>query len=59
MTAKLLPRFKQSVARLFLVPSRGGCFEVIVGGKKIYSKLETGEFPDEARLLDAIDAAIG
>ena len=30
-----------------------------VGGKRIYSKLETGTFPDEKRVLDAIGAELG
>ena len=59
MTAKLLPRFKQRVPQLVLIPSTGGCFEVTVGGKLLYSKLETGQFPDEERLLKAIDRALG
>jgi selT/selW/selH-like putative selenoprotein len=29
------------------MPSSGGCFEVTVGTELIYSKLLTGEFPDE------------
>ncbi len=28
-----------------LVPSSGGAFEISKGGKKVYSKLETGRFP--------------
>lgn len=38
-----------------LQPSSGGCFEVTVNGELIYSKLETGEFPEE----DAIVAEVG
>ena len=30
-----------------MIPSAGGCFELTVGGTKLYSKLKTGEFPDE------------
>ncbi len=59
MTAKLLPRFKRQVPRLVLIPSTGGCFEVTVDGKLLYSKLETGQFPDEETLLDAIGQALG
>jgi hypothetical protein len=32
---------------------------VTVGGKRIYSKLETGRFPDEDGVLDAIGAELG
>jgi selenoprotein W-related protein len=38
-----------------LEPSKGGCFELTVDGKLIYSKLATGEFPDE----DAMVAEVG
>ncbi len=41
-----------------MIPSKGGCFELTVGGKRLYSKLETGEFPDEDRLLAAVGAVL-
>jgi selenoprotein W-related protein len=37
-----------------LIPASGGCFEVSLDGKLIYSKLETGKFPDERALVDAV-----
>ncbi len=37
-----------------LVPSGGGCFEVAVDGETIWSKLETGEFPDDRVVLDRV-----
>jgi selenoprotein W-related protein len=37
-----------------MIPSKGGCFELTVGGKKLYSKLKTGEFPDEDKLVEAV-----
>ena len=37
-----------------LIPADGGAFEVSVGYKLMYSKLETGEFPDESILVDEI-----
>jgi selenoprotein W-related protein len=42
-----------------MIPSTGGCFELTVGGKKLYSKLKTGSFPDEDELLEAVDKMIG
>jgi selenoprotein W-related protein len=39
---------------LELQPSGGGCFEVTVDGELIYSKLKTGEFPDENKLVAQI-----
>jgi selenoprotein W-related protein len=59
LTAKLLPRYKRTISRFVMVPSAGGCFELTVGGKKLYSKLETGEFPDEDELVEAVGKAIG
>lgn len=38
--------FKQQINALKLVPSSGGVFEVIVDSELIYSKKQTGEFPD-------------
>jgi len=38
-----------------IVAGSGGEFEVMVNGQLIYSKLETGEFPDEQALLGAIE----
>ncbi len=38
-----------------LVPTGGGAFELELDGKLVYSKLEVGEFPDEA----AIEAIVG
>lgn len=37
-----------------LEPSGGGCFEVHVDGREVYSKLATGEFPDPADVLASI-----
>ncbi len=54
-----MPRFKQAISRFVLIPSKGGCFEVSVGGKLLYSKLETGRFPDEEALLNDIGKALG
>jgi selenoprotein W-related protein len=42
-----------------MIPSKGGCFELTVGGKTLYSKLKTGEFPDEQRVLDAVGKILG
>ena len=42
------------MSSLTLVPDRGGKFEVTVDDKLIYSKLQTGEFPDEGKILAQI-----
>lgn len=40
-----------------LIASRGGAFEIFVNGKKIYSKLETGSFPNQTALFRELDKA--
>ncbi len=42
-----------------MIPSKGGCFELTVGGRTLYSKLKTGEFPDEAKLVEAVGRVLG
>lgn len=54
MAAKILSEFKQRIEGLELQPSSGGCFEVTVDGVLVYSKLQTGEFPDEKDLVAQI-----
>ena len=51
MTDKLLNHLKSRIASLSLAPFADGRFEVYVGDERVYSKLETGEFPDEAALV--------
>ncbi len=53
MTAKLLD-FRQDIASLEIIPSGGGVYEIDVDGKRIYSKKETGEFPDEDAIVEQI-----
>jgi selenoprotein W-related protein len=56
--AKALPKFKFDVEEWQLSPSDGGRFEILVDGELIYSKLETGRFPDEEEILTAIQKRI-
>jgi selenoprotein W-related protein len=58
LTAKLLGAYKQQIRDLKLIPSGGGCFEVSVNGELIYSKLATGQFPDESWVLDTVGARL-
>ncbi len=55
----LLSNFKQNVSTLELEPAAGGCFEVTADGDLLYSKLATGEFPDEAEIERAVSARVG
>ena len=55
MTSRLLSRFKQKITVLELEPSKGGCFELDVNGKNIYSKLAVGKFPSEDAMIAEIE----
>jgi selenoprotein W-related protein len=37
-----------------LIKGSGGAFEVVVNGKLIYSKKETGRFPEHAEILGVL-----
>jgi len=56
--AEKILTLKQRIGSLKLVPSGGGAFEISVNGKKIYSKLETGEFPDFDAILKTVKAKL-
>ena len=58
MTAKLLTRLKQKIKRVVLIPSKGGCFELMVGRQLIYSKLKTGTFPNEDEMIKAVEKLV-
>ncbi|MBM4004001.1 MAG: SelT/SelW/SelH family protein [Planctomycetes bacterium] len=54
MTARILTEFKQQITSFELEPSRGGCFELTVNNGLVYSKLATGQFPDEEEMVAAV-----
>ncbi len=37
-----------------LVEAEGGTFDVTVGGRLVYSKSETGRFPDEGEVVKLV-----
>lgn len=53
-----MDRYKRKVKRFILVPSDGGKFEVSVGETRIWSKLETGTYPEPADMMKVIDAML-
>lgn len=59
MTTRLLSTFKQKIRDLKLIPASGGCFELTVNGELVYSKLQTGKFPDEQAVLDLLEKRTG
>ena len=54
MTSKLLTTYKQKIKELKLVPGGGGCFELSLNGELVYSKLKTGQFPDEEQMIETV-----
>ena len=58
MTTKLLSGLQQRIEDLKLIPAGGGCFEFKIDGELIYSKLQTGKFPEEKALVDAVAARL-
>jgi selenoprotein W-related protein len=51
----LMTSLKRKLTSLELVPSDKGRFEISIDGKLVYSKLATGEFPDD---LDIVKIAM-
>ncbi len=58
MAARLLEEFKPDIQSLTLVPGTGGVFEVSVDGGTIYSKLQTGKFPDPDAIVKDVRAKL-
>ncbi|MCH2126864.1 MAG: Rdx family protein [Pirellulaceae bacterium] len=54
----MLTEFKSQVASFELEPSSGGCFELTMGTELVYSKLATGEFPDEAAMVAEVASRV-
>ncbi len=58
MAAALLNQFKQKIKGLTLQPSQGGCFEVSFDTELVYSKLKTGQFPDEKAIVSELKSRL-
>lgn len=41
------------------MPAGGGCFEIALDGDLVYSKLQTGTFPDESVIVDVVSQRLG
>lgn len=54
MADKIKAAHKDQIEDLKLVASGGGCFELSLDGELVYSKLQTGEFPDDAAMVKLI-----
>jgi len=55
LASRILDEFKQKIKNLTLVPAGGGCFELSANGELLYSKLKTGQFPDEQNVIDMLE----
>jgi selenoprotein W-related protein len=51
-------KLKDRIGALKLVPGTGGAFEISLNGKKIYSKLETRQFPEPEAILKTLRAQL-
>lgn len=58
MTEAVLSGFEQAVSEWTLIPSGGGRFEVTVDGELVYSKAQTGRFPEPHEIQEAIKARL-
>ncbi|RMF90902.1 MAG: SelT/SelW/SelH family protein [Nitrospinota bacterium] len=54
MSKDILETFGQALTSLTLVPSSGGRFEISLNKELVYSKLETGQFPEHKEIIDKI-----
>ncbi len=55
---QLLGRFRNDISALKLVPGEKGVFDVRIDGELVFSKHETGRFPDEGEITEAAKARI-
>lgn len=59
LARKLLNEHKNNIQELSLIPSSDGVFEITIDGELIYSKKETGEFPENNEVEDTLRNKIG
>ena len=53
---ELFTHFRSQIEKMELIPASKGAFEVAVNGKTIYSKLDTGVFPDSDDMIKHMEA---
>jgi selenoprotein W-related protein len=56
LSEAIMDAFGEKFGALKLIPSDGGRFEVTLDGELIYSKLKTGDFPENQKVLEQIKA---
>ena len=58
LATDLLKNFEYNIGNLVLVPSDGGKFEVTVGDKLVYSKLQTNRHAEPGEILGLVRKAL-
>ncbi|HJN93653.1 MAG TPA: Rdx family protein [Dehalococcoidia bacterium] len=58
MVGEILSEIEGSVKSLMLIPSGGGRFEWTVDGDVVYSKAETGRYPEMNELKELVYAKL-
>ena len=58
MAQEILTTFEDEVSELSLQPGTGGIFEIIANGKVIWSRKESGRFPEISELKQCVRDAI-
>jgi selenoprotein W-related protein len=58
LSEAIMDTFGERFGALKLIPSDGGRFEVTLDGELIYSKLKTGDFPQNKEILGEIRARL-
>lgn len=54
ISQELLMTFGEGIGELALVPSSGGVFTVLLDGEEIFSRKQSGRFPDSKELKQLI-----
>jgi selenoprotein W-related protein len=54
LSEAIMDAFGDRFSALKLIPGDGGCFEVTLNGELLYSKLQTGDFPENKQILDEL-----
>ena len=54
MTEEVMKEYDYDISSFRLITGSGGSFEVTIDGDLVFSKLETGRFPDAQEIKEAI-----
>ena len=59
LAQELLAAHEADIARLALVPGRGGVLDVRIDGETVFSNSDAGRFPEPRELKDALRGKLG